>query len=199
MIPSQVATHANSDLYFHIRMVVSMIVSLCITTLLGGFARIVQHPRRDLASALHLGWAVSLLLWVIHFWWWEFRLTMIPQWYFGTYFFVILYAVLYYFLCTLLFPAELKEYPNYEVYFLSRRKWFFGFLMATFVADVIDTRIKGAEYLHSFGMEYPIRIALNLALCLVGMFTKNRRIQLTLLTVSLLYHIYFIEMAYATQ
>jgi hypothetical protein len=191
-LKKMILPQSTPDLYLHIRVVISIIVGLCITTLLSGFARFVQHPKRAQVSILHLGWAASLLLWIIHFWWWEFRLTMVQQWTFAIYFFIILYAILYYFLCTLLFPTDLKDYSGYEDYFLSRRRWFFGFLAATFVADVIDTNLKGVAYVHSFGVEYPIRIAANLILCFVAMFSKNRRIQLALLPVSLLYHIYFI-------
>ena len=117
-----IAPASNPDLYPHVRVVISIIVGLCITTLLSGFARFVQHPRRERVSILYLGWAISLLLWIIHFWWWEFRLSMVPQWTFANYFFVILYAILFYFLCTLLFPSDLKDYSGYEDYFLSRRK-----------------------------------------------------------------------------
>jgi len=193
------APTSNPDLYSHVRVVISIIVGLCITTLLSGFARFVQHPRRERVSILHLGWAVSLLFWIIHFWWWEFRLSMVPQWTFANYFFVILYAILFYFLCTVLFPSDLKDYSGYEDYFLSRRKWFFGFLAATFLADVIDTSLKGSAYLHSFGIEYPIRIIANLIICVIAMFTSNRRIQLTLLAVAFLYHIALIILVYSTQ
>ena len=74
------APQSSPDLYLHVKVVISIIVGLCITTLLNGFARFVQHPKRAKVSILHLGWAASLLLWIIHFWWWEFRLTMIQQW-----------------------------------------------------------------------------------------------------------------------
>ena len=190
---------SNSDLYLHVRVVISIIVGLCITTLLSGFARFVQHPRRERVSILHLGWAASLLLWIIHFWWWEFRLSMVQTWTFASYFFVILYAILFFFLCTLLFPSDLKDYANYEDYFISRRKWFFGILAATFLADVIDTSLKGSSYLHSFGIEYPIRIIVNLMICAIAISTSNRRVQLTLLAVSFLYHVALISLVYSTQ
>jgi hypothetical protein len=190
---------SNPELYLHIRVVISIIVGLCITTLLNGFARFVQHPRRAKVSILHLGWAVSLLLWIIHFWWWEFRLAMVPRWTFEIYFFVILYAILFYFLSTLLFPSDLKDYAGYEDYFLSRRRWFFGFLAATFVADIIDTSLKGSAYLHSFGIEYPIRIAVSLMFCVVAMITNNRRIQMAILAVSFLYQVSFIIRLYGTE
>jgi hypothetical protein len=190
---------SSPDLYQHVRVVISIIVGLCITTLLSGFARFVQHPKRDKVSILHLGWAASLLLSIIHFWWWEFRLTLIQQWTFSIYFFVILYAILFYSLCTFLFPSDLRDYSGYEEYFLSRRKWFFGFLAATYVADIIDTSLKGSVYLHSFGMEYPIRIVLGLAVCAIGIAVRNRRVQLGLLAVSLVYQISFIVRLYNTE
>jgi hypothetical protein len=190
---------SSPDVYSHVKVVISIIVGLGITTLLKGFAIFVQHPKRAKVSLLHLGWAASLLLWIIHFWWWEFRLTMVPQWTFEIYFFVILYAILFYFLSTLLFPSDLKDYAGYEDYFLSRRVWFFGFLAATFVADIIDTSLKGSAYLHSFGIEYPIRIAVSLLLCIVAMITRNRRIQMILLAVSFLYQISFIVRLYGTE
>ena len=190
---------SSPDLYLHVKVVISIIVGLCITTLLNGFARFVQHPRRAKASILHLGWAVSLLLWIVHFWWWEFRLTLVPQWTFAIYFFIILYAILFYFLCTLLFPSDLHDYSGYEDYFLSRRKWFFGILAATFIADIIDTNLKGAAYVHSFGIEYPIRIGVSLAICVVAMLVRDRRVQLTLLVLSLLYQVSFILRLYGTE
>ena len=158
---------SSSDLYLHVRVVISIIVGLCITTLLSGFARFVQHPRRERVSILHLGWAASLLLWIIHFWWWEFRLSMVQTWTFASYFFVILYAILFYFLCTLLFPSDLKDYAGYEDYFLSRRKWFFGFLAATFLADVIDTlRMRPVkqdrEAVRKPALHFHVRVRLNL-------------------------------------
>jgi hypothetical protein len=190
---------SSPDLLPHIRVVVSIIVGLCITTLLNGFARFVQHPRRAKVSLLHLGWAASLLLAVIHFWWWEFRLSLVPQWTFPIYFFVTLYAILFYSLCTLLFPSDLLDYSGYEDYFLSRRKWFFGLLTATFVADIIDTMLKGSAYVHSFGIEYPIRIVAYLIICFIGMFARSRRIQFILLAISLLYQIAFILRLYSTE
>jgi hypothetical protein len=189
----------NTDVYLHVRVIISIIVGLCITTLLAGLARFVQHPQREKPSLLHLGWVASILLWVIHFWWWELRLATIPRWSFEIYLFIILYATLYYLMCKLLFPDDIREYSGYEQYFLSRRRWFFALLAATFVADYIDTAIKGSEYLHSFGIEYPLRLVVYLLLCGIAIFFANRRFQIGLVCASLIYHISFIARFYNTQ
>jgi hypothetical protein len=199
MSPSQPSTLNNPDLYQHVRVVISIIVGLCITTLLSGFSKFVQHPRRDKVSLLHLGWATALLLSVIHFWWWEFRLMLVQQWTFAIYFFVILFAILFFSLCTLIFPSDLRDYSGFEEYFISRRKWFFGLLAATFIADIIDTNLKGPAYLHSLGIQYPIRIAVGLTVCIIGWFTRNRRVHFGLLAVSFCYQIVYIASLYNTE
>ena len=65
-----------------------------------------------------------------------------------------------------------------------------------FCGRVIDTSFKGSIYLHSFGLEYPIRIGVGPVVCLIGILVRNRRIQLTLLAVSLIYQISFIVLLY---
>jgi hypothetical protein len=53
---------SSPDLLPHIRVVVSIIVGLCITTLLNGFARFVQHPAaRKSPSSISAG--LSLFCW----------------------------------------------------------------------------------------------------------------------------------------
>jgi hypothetical protein len=89
---------------------------------------------------------------LIHFWWWEYRLQVIPQWTFPLYFFVSMYAVIQYLLCVLLFPEEMADYNGFKEYFYSRRQWIFSLMTILFVADLADTFIKGAAYVHLLGI-----------------------------------------------
>jgi hypothetical protein len=50
------------DTYLHIRVLFSMILGLGMPRLLGGVARIVQHPREYLVYWVHLVWALFLFL-----------------------------------------------------------------------------------------------------------------------------------------
>ena len=43
---------------------------------------------------------------------------------------------------------------GYQDYFLSRRRWFFGFAALTEALDVVDSLIKGDDHLQSLGLEY---------------------------------------------
>jgi hypothetical protein len=68
----------------------------------------------------------------------------------------------------------MQDYDGYADYFMSRRRWFFGILALTAIADVADTLFKGVDYFRSFGIEYPLQTAITIALCLVAMATKNQ-------------------------
>ena len=163
----------NVDLYLHVRVLISMILGLSVTRLVGGVARFIQHPARHRIWWIHLAWVGWALLNVITFWWWEFRLSLVTHWSFALYFFICIYASMYYFLSVLLFPDDLQGYDGYEDYFLSRRVWFFGFVALTEALDVIDTWIKGSEYLRSLGPEYWVRIGGLVALCAVAAKTRS--------------------------
>lgn len=172
----------------HIRTVVSIIVGLAIGRLLTGLARFVQHPRRQKIFPAHLVWVFFMLIYVILFWWWEFYLNQV-HWSFQLYVFVTLYAGVIFFLCTLLFPDKLHEYKEYSDYFMSRRTWFFGLLIGTFVLDIVDTLIKGSAYVHSLNGMYWVRFVFYVLICLVGMFDRRPRVQLSCAVLALAFQI----------
>lgn len=173
-----------------------MVVSLGMARLLSGMAGFVQHPGRKRPYAVHLLWALSLLISLMHFWWWEFSLARLVVWRFEVYFFVVGYAALFYLLCAILFPDDLAEYSGYRQYFYSRRKWFFGLLAATYVADVFDSWIKGPAHLAAQGPEYLARTVAYVLLCIVAARTENVRFHVAFAVGSLLYQVSWILRLY---
>src|SRR5215472_13444975 len=97
-MPQAQTTVDNVDLYLHVRVLVSIILGLSVTRLVGGVASLIQHPTRHRVSLIHLGWVAWALVNVFGFWWYEFRLSMIERWNLGLYFFVCLFASMNYFL-----------------------------------------------------------------------------------------------------
>ncbi len=174
-------------LFTHIRIIMGMVVSLSVARLLNGIALFVQHPGRTRIFWIHIGWVLSMFLFIMHFWWWEYRLHALPAIDFGVYLFVVTYCCLYYFLCVLLFPTSLEDYSGYEHYFMSRRAWFFGILAAVYAVDLIDTALKGAVYFRSFGIEYPLRNVTYIVLCGVAAIVADRRFHATFLVLGLVY------------
>jgi len=175
------------DIFLHIRVLVGVVLGLGITRVLTGLARFMQHPKQKRLYATHLVWLAVVLLSAIHFWWFELGLASIKPWPFELFVFVLLYAFVFYLMATLLIPDEMDEYADWEDYYFSRRRWFFGLLAATVPIDLIDTLVKGPAYFHSLGIEYPVRLAIELVLCGVAAWTKNRKFHLAFALIFLLY------------
>jgi hypothetical protein len=182
--------------YFHVRIIMGMVLSLSIARLLSGVSIFIQHPERYAVSWIHIGWTAFMMLYVIHFWWFEFRLQAVSLITFEIYAFVIVYCSIFFLLCCLLYPNDIQEYGGYEQYFMARRRWFFGLLAFSYAADYIDTAIKGMGYFLSLGPEYPIRNAVFIALCLVAMFVSSRRFHAAFVGLGIVYQVAWILRAY---
>ena len=191
MAQSAAALPANLDLYLHVRVLIALILGLSVTRLVSGIAALVQHPGRYRIWPVHLCWVAWALLNVVTFWWWEFRLSQIQHWTYGLYFFVCVYASMYYFLSALLFPQDLDEYKGYQDYFLSRRRWFFGFAALTESLDVIDTLIKGEAHLRSLGLEYLVATGAFILLSAVAARTRNPTFHMLFVLSAVAYEISF--------
>lgn len=178
------------EFFVHARIVMGIVVGLGITRILTGIASFIQHPDRNQASLLHLLWAGSMLFEFVLFWWWEFGLTRVDQWNLGIFLFLIGYAVVLYLLAALLFPDHISEYAGYEDFFIKRRRWFFALLATGFVLDVADTIIKGSEYWNRLSRDYVIQVPVGLVLCLIGILTSNRRLQIALVIINITYQLY---------
>lgn len=190
--------HTTSDpaIFNHIRVVIGMVVSLSLARVLTGVALFIQHPGKMKVYPVHLAWAAFMLLFVLHFWWWEFRLQALTTIGFGVYLFLISYCCLFFMLAVLLFPTTLDDYAGYEDYFYSRRKWFFGVFALVFAVDLLDTALKGKAYFGSFGYEYPIRNVTFIVLCLVAAWTPNRRFHAVFVCLGLVYQLSWIFRAF---
>ena len=186
------ALAAGAEAFPHIRIVMGIVVGLGVTRLLSGVARIIQHPSQYRLCLVHLAWTASVLLMLIHFWWWEFGLFGVAEWTFGVYLFIIGYAVLLFLLAALLYPDSMLDYSSYEDFFFSRRRWFFGVMAGTYVFDIVDTLIKGEEHFARFGNEYLVRTPVFIAFCLVAAITPNRTFHVVFVGLTLVYQISWI-------
>ena len=90
------------------------------------------------------------------------------------------------------FPERNDEFSEFAEYFHSRQKWFYGLLAALFLADLIDTAIKGAGHFSSFGAGYPIRQGALAALAFIAMFVTDRRYHGAFAAVAIAAEVYWI-------
>jgi len=187
----------TANLYAHVRILMGMIVGLGLTHLLRHLARIVEQPRRHGVYWVHLVWALSMFVFMLHFWWWQFRLsTLIPQWTFALYLFVVIYALLLYLLCALVFPEGMSEQQSYRDYFYQRRQWFFGLLALVYVVDYLDGWIKGSGFVHTLGDAFPWRNVAYVAAALVAMKTDKAWYHALFAVCGLLFQLWWIVHQY---
>jgi hypothetical protein len=184
------------DIFTHVRVLVGIVIGLGLTRVLAGLATFMQHPRGKPLYLTHLLWLGVVLLSAVHFWWFELGLARIQPLPFELFVFVLIYAFIFYLMATLLIPENIDEYASWEDYFLSRRGWFFGLLASTVPIDLIDTLAKGPAYFQSLGPEYPVRLSIELALCAVAIWTRNRKFHFAFAALYLLYLIAWIMRLY---
>lgn len=186
------ATSSGNDAFFHVRILLGMIVGLALTQLLRGVARIIEQPRQHRPYWIHLLWVVSMFLYLLHFWWWEFNLGGVARWTFGGYLFLALYALLLYLVCTLLFPERIDHAASYRDYYYSRRSWLFGTLAMVYLADIADTWLKGVGYFRELGTGYLWRNSVCMAACLIAMMVRKPAYHAVLVLAVLLYQCWWI-------
>lgn len=180
------------DAFLHVRIIIGIVTGLAISRLLTGLARVVRRAEWKGSGALHVGWALFLLLFIVHFWWFELGLLKIEKWTFELYLFVIFYAILLFLICTVLFPDDDDEYTDSEESRRRQQRWFFGLLAAVFVVDLADAVFKGAAHLAALGPEYLVRTALFCVLSLAAAIVANRIFQVGFLALGLVYQIVWI-------
>ncbi|MET6998066.1 hypothetical protein [Chitinophaga defluvii] len=180
------------EAFSHVKVVIGIMLGLSIRHLLNGAIKFIQHPGRSKPYWIHLLWSFYVFLLLIHFWWWEIHLSAIKHWTFPAYFFIVIYIGIYYTLCALLYPDDVKEYDGFEAYYYSRKNWFFGVLAICFLADFVDTWIKGNDYFLMQQLEYPIRNIAHIILCLVAMKVNNKTFHAWLVILAILYELSFI-------
>ena len=159
--------------YFHIRVLIGMVVSLAIGNLLRGVARVIGDDEHRPVYRVQFVWAAFMLAAILHFWWWEIRFDLLPQFTFPIFAFWILYVLQLFFLTALLMPEKLGRHENNQEHFLASRRWFFGFLALFFVLDYAESLLKGADYVRSLGPMYPVRNALFVVGCLLAIGTAS--------------------------
>jgi hypothetical protein len=182
-------TMQTATIFVHIKVVMGIIVGLSLTHLLRGSARLIQHPGRERTYWVHLLWVACIFLYLLDFWWWEFRLAEVTDWTLFLYLYLVLYALLLYLLCALLFPDDVRDYAGFKDYFYSRRRWIFGTLAIVLLIDIGDTLLKGKAYYAGLGIEYTLSILVYILACVIAMITASERYHRSFAVIALAYQI----------
>ncbi len=179
----------------YVMVLVSIIVGLGITHILMGIGAIIDRQSRKDGrlelSLAHAFWLGYCFLWLVMFWWWEYRFsTRVSAWHMGLYLFLICYAVTLFLLQAVLVPRSWDGVTSLKEYFLERRVWFFSLNAFAVVLDQVDSYLKGGfEYILNGGY-FSIAFTLaNIPLVIIGIRTTNIRIHNTLAAIFVVWQI----------
>jgi hypothetical protein len=130
---------------------VSIVIGLAITHILSALSTCVHRLRGQgepiHLDAIYLFWVGFILIWLVSFWWWEFKFQEIrTEWSYGLYLFIIGYAISLFLLATILVPNRMQGVVRTFDYFIAGRKWFFGALLFVQAIDIVDAFLKGVEW-----------------------------------------------------
>jgi hypothetical protein len=158
---------------------ISIIIGLGITHILSSLASAI-HPLRDDGPPVrleitYLSWVGFVFVWLVTFWWFEFKWSeLAPEFGFGLFSFLVLYAVSLFTLTVILVPRRRWLVGDSWKYFLSIRSWFYGGLLVSNVIDLADTFMKGAEW--GFRLSWLSYWAAVTAAGIIGLSTTRRGI-----------------------
>jgi hypothetical protein len=161
----------------------SLLFGLALTQVFAGFGNTLQERHK-----IRVGWLTPLLgLFVIldltSFWTigWELRNMSRPAFLYlvcG-----VLLAGIYYLAARLVFPRNLSEWPDFDIYYFRHKQWVFGGIMFCNIVAVIAMVLAGTPFMRS-----PLGLANDAIyfIALVGLLaTKNKRVNIILLAVLL--------------
>lgn len=179
----------------YVMALVSIVVGLGLTHILSaigaGIHRLRGHGAPIRLESIYLIWMLTILILLVSFWWWEFKLQQTEiAWTFPIYLFIISYAITFYLVAVILVPERMEGVNDSFAYFISVRHWFLGMLLANQLIDIYDTALKGNAWL--MRPTYVFQATVYCAIYIVGMLTKRRWVHLALAIVYLAMNVVYI-------
>ena len=134
------------DEFEYLAALVSVVAGLSLARALSGVADILDSGQTLIRSDLQIVWTISVLVWLVGFWWFTFMLSSVDNWTVLLLLFVLLYGAVIYLLVALLYPSSKAESDGAAVDFIARRKPFFATFITLGLVDIADTLIKTEIY-----------------------------------------------------
>jgi len=183
------------DHFSYVMALVSIVVGLALTHVLGALGSAVHRLRGHGApirlEAVYLCWIGYILIWLVSFWWWEFKLhEMQVEWSYPLYLFLIGYATLLFLSVVVLVPRDMEGVEDSFTYFMAGRRWFLCMVLLLLAVDMGDSWIKGATWATS--TYYLASEALSAAACIVAILSERRGVQTAVAFAMFGYQLYYV-------
>lgn len=163
----------------YIMVLVSIIIGLGIAHILVGIGGIVDRLFGDdtplRLSLAHGAWLATIFTWLILFWWWEYRFSVLePTWTVRLYFFLVMYAVVLFLLAVVLVPRSWDKVDDLDKYLIDRRRPFYTLFLLASLIDVFDSLLKGGwGYVADLGPVTWTNSAAAIPVCVIGVLSRN--------------------------
>ena len=167
-------------IFEYLGVLISVIMGLGITHLATGATKLIQH-RDDVRLYLpHALWTINVLMYILLIWWGMFWWSGHENWYVYEYLFITLYAIVLFFLASMLYPWDMKEDIDVRENFFKNRLWFFGALFLAWCLDIPETLAKAGAELRPVPPEYFWFVGFQLAIAAIGLATRKHVVHLLL-------------------
>jgi hypothetical protein len=157
----------------YLSVLLSIILGLAITQVLGGFRGLMQSRRRTRAYAPAVTWAVLVLVIAVQGWWSMFDLRRHEEWTFLEFAIVLAQTIVEYLLAALVLPDFVPgEHVDLEEHYHDHRRWFFGLLVALVLVSVVKSLVVYRQWLPPADAAFH---AVFLAMGIAGALLPGRR------------------------
>ena len=159
---------------------VSVIMGLGITHLSTGATKLIEHRDEVRLYLPHALWTLNTLVFILLIWWGMFSWSGHENWYAYEYLFITLYAIVAFFLASMLYPWDMAKDINVRRYFYRNRVWFFGGLFVAWWIDVTATFLKAEAGLREIPSGYFGFIGVQMLIALIGIGSRNHIVHIVL-------------------
>ncbi|HEX8693187.1 MAG TPA: hypothetical protein VF746_12245 [Longimicrobium sp.] len=158
--------------YEHLLALVSIIVGLGLTDLLGSLHRLIRARRRVRWHWLPLLWAAGVLLLTLQYWWVFFRTGRAPVW--GNFFAFVIHLcgpILLFLVGAAALPDEVDDGTDLLEQYFAQRHYFFALLALYLGHTLLDQTLRG-----NIGMDAGVAIRL-VAIALLLTLIRSRSVR----------------------
>ncbi len=162
-------------MFEHISIFFSIILSLGLVHLLGGWSLMLDARVKTQPYWVHLLWTVNLMFLIALVWFANFALSSAGDIGLAHYFVLLAYSVSIYLMCALMFPVRCSEITDFKHHFYANRKRFCAVGLVFVLTDGIDGWIESAALGTPLNLgQYGTLTAFGLIFS-IGIFTDSHR------------------------
>ena len=162
------------SVFEYIGVLVSVIMGLGITHLATGASKLIQHRSEVRLYLPHMLWTLNILMFILIIWWGMFSWSNHEEWFAYEYLFITLYAIVMFFLASLLYPWDMAKDVDVREHFFGNRTWFFGVLLVAWGIDVVATLVKANVGIRPLPTGYFVFIGVQMLIAIIGISSRNR-------------------------